>query len=84
MRSPYRYQAGTSSCDRGSRWSVRAQYVFFDRNQQIILLTALYGRKSTTEASGPLVIMAQMGSFIPAQEAKIGLVDRIFTHQGQR
>ncbi|MDI9420784.1 MAG: DNA mismatch repair protein MutS [Bacillota bacterium] len=58
--------------------------VFFDRNQQIILLTGpnMAGKSTYLRQVALLVIMAQMGSFIPAQEAKIGLVDRIFTRIG--
>ena len=58
--------------------------VFFDEDQQIILLTGpnMAGKSTYLRQVALLVIMAQMGSFIPAQEAKIGLVDRIFTRIG--
>lgn len=58
--------------------------VFFDDNQQIILLTGpnMAGKSTYLRQVALLVIMAQMGSFIPAQEAEIGLVDRIFTRIG--
>ena len=58
--------------------------VFFDENQQIILLTGpnMAGKSTYLRQVALLVIMAQMGSFIPAQEAEIGLVDRIFTRIG--
>ncbi len=58
--------------------------VFFDDSQQIILLTGpnMAGKSTYLRQVALLVIMAQMGSFIPAQEAAIGLVDRIFTRIG--
>ncbi len=58
--------------------------VLFDRNQQIILLTGpnMAGKSTYLRQVALLVIMAQMGSFIPAERAKIGLVDRIFTRIG--
>ena len=58
--------------------------VFFDRDQQIILLTGpnMAGKSTYLRQVALLVIMAQMGSFIPAKAAKIGLVDRIFTRIG--
>ncbi len=58
--------------------------VFFDDDQQIILLTGpnMAGKSTYLRQVALLVIMAQMGSFIPAGEAMIGLVDRIFTRIG--
>lgn len=58
--------------------------VFFDESQQIILLTGpnMAGKSTYLRQVALLVIMAQMGSFIPVTEAKIGLVDRIFTRIG--
>ncbi|HBG01206.1 MAG TPA: DNA mismatch repair protein MutS, partial [Firmicutes bacterium] len=58
--------------------------VFFGRDQQIILLTGpnMAGKSTYLRQVALLVIMAQMGSFIPAKAAKIGLVDRIFTRIG--
>ncbi|NLL47912.1 MAG: DNA mismatch repair protein MutS, partial [Firmicutes bacterium] len=58
--------------------------VFFDDSQQIILLTGpnMAGKSTYLRQVALLVIMAQMGSFIPAQEGEIGLVDRIFTRIG--
>jgi len=38
--------------------------------------------KSTTSASGAATLLAHTGSFIPAAEARIDLIDRIFTRIG--
>lgn len=58
--------------------------VFFDQSQQIILLTGpnMAGKSTYLRQVALIVIMAQMGSFIPAQAGKIGLVDQIFTRIG--
>ncbi|NMB01671.1 MAG: DNA mismatch repair protein MutS [Firmicutes bacterium] len=56
----------------------------FNDKQQIILLTGpnMAGKSTYLRQVALIVIMAQMGSFVPAQSAKIGLVDRIFTRIG--
>lgn len=54
-----------------------------DRNRMMIITGPNMAGKSTyIRQTALLVIMAQMGSFIPADEAEIGLVDRIFTRVG--
>ena len=58
---------------------------FLDRDiQQIMLLTGpnMAGKSTYMRQVALLVILAQTGSFIPAREAHIGLVDRIFTRVG--
>jgi DNA mismatch repair protein MutS len=40
------------------------------------------GKSALLRQTGLLVLMAQMGSFVPAKEAHIGLVDKIFTRVG--
>ena len=53
-------------------------------SQQIIVLTGpnMGGKSTYLRQAALLVLMAQAGSFIPAEEAEIGLVDRIFTRVG--
>lgn len=58
--------------------------VRFDEKQQVILLTGpnMAGKSTYLRQVALIVIMAQMGSFVPADYAEIGLVDRIFTRIG--
>ncbi|MBI4446602.1 MAG: DNA mismatch repair protein MutS [Acidobacteria bacterium] len=54
-----------------------------DTNQLLILTGPNMGGKSTyLRQNALIVILAQMGSFVPADEARIGLVDQIFTRVG--
>jgi DNA mismatch repair protein MutS len=54
-----------------------------DEKQILIITGPNMGGKSTYIRQVALIcLMAQMGSFVPASEAKIGLVDRIFTRIG--
>lgn len=55
-----------------------------DREQQLLIITGpnMAGKSTYIRQVALIVIMAQMGSFVPAKEAKIGLVDRVFTRIG--
>ncbi len=54
-----------------------------DQNQLIIITGPNMAGKSTyIRQVALLVIMAQMGSFVPAYEAEVGVVDRVFTRVG--
>lgn len=59
--------------------------VYLDNeNQQIIIITGpnMAGKSALLRQTALIVLMAQIGSFVPAAEAKIGYVDKIFTRVG--
>lgn len=55
-----------------------------DKEQQIIMVTGpnMSGKSALLRQTALIVLMAQMGSFVPAKKAKIGVVDKIFTRVG--
>ena len=67
----------------GEKFTPNSCHIDIDKDQ-IILLTGpnMAGKSVYLRQVGLIVLMAQIGSYIPAKEAKIGLVDRIFTRVG--
>ncbi len=62
-----------------------ANDVFLDNSsQQIIMITGpnMSGKSAILRQTALIALMAQMGCFVPADEAKIGLVDKVFTRVG--
>lgn len=62
-----------------------ANDVFLDNeSQQIIIVTGpnMSGKSALLRQTALITLMAQIGSFVPAESAKIGVVDKIFTRVG--
>ncbi|MCU0393205.1 MAG: DNA mismatch repair protein MutS [Thermoflexibacter sp.] len=59
--------------------------IFLDgENQQIMVITGpnMAGKSALLRQTALIVLMAQMGSFVPAEKAEIGMVDKVFTRVG--
>ena len=54
------------------------------KNQQIIMITGpnMSGKSAVLRQTALIVLMAQVGSYIPADRAEIGFVDKLFTRVG--
>ena len=62
-----------------------ANDLFLDRDsQQIIMITGpnMSGKSAILRQTALIVLLAQIGSFVPAESVRIGLVDKIFTRVG--
>jgi DNA mismatch repair protein MutS len=70
------------------RFLVDEQYVpndvVLDKENQILVITGpnMAGKSTYLRQVALIVIMAQMGSFVPAQRARLGVVDKVFTRIG--
>ncbi len=59
--------------------------IFLDRErQQIIMITGpnMSGKSALLRQTALIVLLAQIGSFVPAKDARIGIIDKIFTRVG--
>ncbi len=58
--------------------------VYLDRSSRVMLLTGpnMAGKSTILRQIGLAVVMAQIGCFVPAKTATVGVVDRIFTRVG--
>ncbi len=62
-----------------------ANDVYLDNEkQQLIIITGpnMSGKSALLRQTALIVLMAQMGSFVPAKKAKLGLIDKLFTRVG--
>ncbi|MFY7728669.1 MAG: DNA mismatch repair protein MutS, partial [Flavobacterium sp.] len=59
--------------------------VFLDRvQQQVIMITGpnMSGKSAILRQTALIILLAQMGSFVPAESVRMGVVDKIFTRVG--
>ena len=62
-----------------------ANDVFLDReSQQLIMITGpnMSGKSAILRQTALIVLLAQMGSFVPAEKVRMGVIDKIFTRVG--
>ncbi|EMY3558662.1 DNA mismatch repair protein MutS [Flavobacterium psychrophilum] len=62
-----------------------ANDVYLDRDtQQLIMITGpnMSGKSAILRQTALIVLLAQMGSFVPAESVQMGIVDKIFTRVG--
>lgn len=75
------YESGVMNLD--ERFIPNSAYMDCNENRLLVITGPNMAGKSTyMRQIALIVLMAQIGSFVPAERAKIGLVDRIFTRIG--
>ena len=67
----------------GEKYIANSMYLD-NEQQQILMITGpnMSGKSALLRQTAQIVLLAQMGSFVPAESASIGLVDKIFTRVG--
>jgi DNA mismatch repair protein MutS len=67
----------------GEKYIANCMYLDNEK-QQILMITGpnMSGKSALLRQTALIVLLAQMGSFVPAESASIGLVDKIFTRVG--
>ena len=55
-----------------------------DKDQQLIIITGpnMSGKSALLRQTALIVLMAQMGCYVPAEEAVFGIIDKVFTRVG--
>ena len=58
--------------------------IFLDENNQIIMITGpnMSGKSAILRQTALIVLMAQIGCFVPSSKSRIGVIDKIFTRVG--
>ncbi|NAS89881.1 DNA mismatch repair protein MutS, partial [ANME-1 cluster archaeon AG-394-G21] len=70
--------------EKGVRDGFVPNNIQLDKNNQLMIITGpnMSGKSTFMRQTALITLMAQLGSFVPAKEARVGVVDRIFTRVG--